>query len=197
MAILMIVEAPGMEPALYESINEAMGIRGDADAPEGLISHQACTTEDGMLVADVWESREAFDRFVAERLGPALGAASVPEIEPSIYEVHNHIPQGAGTAANVLLIADAPGFTTNVYDQLTSRMAAHGGDGSTHPAVFHVAARTADGMIFVDAWDSAESFGAFAEQQLAPAADQVEMPELTPRFLPIHNRTRGRIPAGV
>lgn len=197
MSILMIVELSGVTPATYESINESMGIHGDDDASEGLISHLACTTDEGMLIMDVWESKDAFDSFVAERLGPALAAAGVQEVEPRVLDVHRLIAQGAGTAANVVMIADAPEFTTDVYDRLTDLMSAHRGDGSAHPAVSHIAAKADGGMVFVDVWDSPESFGAFAEEQLAPVAAQVEMPSFTPRFLPIHNRLRGRVPARI
>ena len=197
MAILMMVELPGVTPASYQTMNESMGIHGDDDAPEGLISHLASTTDGGMLVTDVWESKDAFYSFVAERLGPALAAAGVPEVEPRVLDVHRLIAQGAGTAANVVLIIDSPDFTTETYDRAIELIPAHSGDGSTHPAVSHVAARAGEGMVFVDVWDSPESFGAFAEAQLAPIAAQVEMPSLTPRFLPIHKRLRGRVPARI
>lgn len=197
MAILMIADMPGATTGDYDALNESMGIQGDADAPEGLVSHVASTTDSGLLVLDVWESQAALDRFFAERVGPAMAAAGLPAIEPRVLEVHNIIPQGAGATANVVLIADAPGFTTDVYDRATALIPAHHGDGSAHPAVSHVAAIADDGLVFVDVWDSPESFGAFAEEQIAPAAAQVEMPSFTPRFLPIHNHIRGRVPARI
>jgi len=197
MAILMIVELPGVTPVTYQSINESMGIHGDDDAPEGLVSHLASATDDGMLVIDVWESKEALDGFVGERLAPALAAAGVEAVQPRVLDVHRLIAQGAGTAANVVLIIEAPDFTTETCDRVVELIPAHSGDGSAHPAVSHVAARAGEGMVFVDVWDSPEGFGAFAEEQLAPVAAQVDMPELTPRFLPIHRRLRGRVPARI
>ena len=71
-------------------------------------------------------------------------------------------------------------------------MDGHSGDGSSHPAVSHVAALTdGGGMVFVDVWDSAESFGRYAEETIAPASEGDEMPALEPRFVPIHRTLRG------
>jgi hypothetical protein len=43
------------------------------ESPEGLIVHSAGQGEQGNYVYDIWESREAFERFMEEKLGPALG----------------------------------------------------------------------------------------------------------------------------
>jgi hypothetical protein len=42
-----------------------------ADWPDGLLAHGATEVDGRLRVVDVWESREKFDRFAAERLGPA------------------------------------------------------------------------------------------------------------------------------
>ena len=72
MAIVRIQETPapdgGME--MYERVNEKMGIAHDP--PAGLIVHTASETDGTMVIVDVWESQEAFDRFSEERLMPAL-----------------------------------------------------------------------------------------------------------------------------
>ena len=188
MAVLMIAELPGVTAAQYDAVNEKIGIRGDEDAPDGLIQHVVGETGDGLLVADVWESQEQFERFFAERAGPAFAEVGAPPAEPRIYPVRNLIRRGSGTDANVLLVIEAEDFTPALYDEITSRMAAHAGDGSGHPAVSHVAATSGGGMVFVDVWDSEASFGRFAEEQLAPAAGGVDMSALEPRFVPVHNR---------
>src|SRR3989442_12323201 len=170
MAVLMIAELPGMTAADYDAVNEKIGIRGDEDAPDGLIQHLAGETADGLLIADVWESPEQFERFFAERAGPAIAEVGGPRVEPRVHPVHNMIRRGSGTDANVLLLIDSGGFTPEAYDAVTSRMAAHAGDGTGHPADWHVAAESCDGMVFVDVWDSPESFGRFAQEQLGPSA---------------------------
>jgi hypothetical protein len=46
--------------------------------PIGLILHVAGPTDEGVRIIDVWESEEAWDRFRAERLVPAIAALGGP-----------------------------------------------------------------------------------------------------------------------
>ena len=48
-----------------------------------------------MHIVDVWESREVFDRFAQEQIGPysrEVGIEEQPEMR--YYEVHNYITAG-------------------------------------------------------------------------------------------------------
>ena len=191
MAILMLLDLDGATVEQYEQANESMGIRGDADAPDGLVSHVCAVGESGLIIADVWESQEVLDRFFESRLAGALQEAGVQHGQPRILPVHNTIAEGAGTEAGVLMIIESGEFGPDLYDRLTERMPAHAGDGSAHPAVSHVAALAGDGgMVFVDVWDSPESFGRFAGEAIAPAAEGEDVPALEPRFASVHNRLR-------
>ena len=50
------------------------------DRPEGMQARYAGTAEDGSLrVISLWESKAHADRFMTERLGPALAAVLGPE----------------------------------------------------------------------------------------------------------------------
>jgi hypothetical protein len=55
----------------YDAIHSHMGV--DGNPPPGMIFHSAGPIEGGWGVIDFWESREAFDSFVAGRLQPAAG----------------------------------------------------------------------------------------------------------------------------
>lgn len=191
MAILMVLDAPGMSTETYDQINSSMGIHGDEDAPAGLISHTCGVDDAGIVVADVWESEDALNRFFEDRLGAALAQAGAADSQPLIMPVHNVIRKGAGTHAGVLLIWDADGFTPDGYDAITANMDAHAGDGSNHPGVSHAAAVRDGGMVFSDVWDSTESAGRFVETHIAPAAGG-ELPAGEPRFARVHNRMVGR-----
>lgn len=195
MAILMILEVPGATLDAYERANEIMGVHGDDSAPDGLISHTAGATEDGIIAVDVWESEEALQRFFETQLGAALKEAGIPEGKPRILPVHNMIAQGAGTNPGVLAIIEMDGFSSTDYDRLAGGMDAHIADGSNHPAVSHVAATTDGGLVVVDVWDSPESFGRFAETQIGPAGAEAGIGplEIEPRFVPVHNRIRGKV----
>jgi hypothetical protein len=54
----------------YDAVQRHMGV--DEDPPQGMIFHMAGPIDEGWGVIDVWESRDAFDRFFASRLGPAI-----------------------------------------------------------------------------------------------------------------------------
>ena len=75
----------------YDAIDEHMGVR--ENPPEGLIVHTAGILDGGgFRVFDVWETREHFERFMRDRLGPAIeavasAAAGPPQTE--MYELYS------------------------------------------------------------------------------------------------------------
>ena len=193
MAVLMMAEIPGVTAEQYDAVNEKLGIQGPEDAPDGLIQHLAGPTDDGWIVIDVWESPEQFERFFGEGgAAQAIAETGAPPVEPLMLPVHNMIRRGAGTEANVFLLIESDDFTPELYDDITSRMPAHEGDGSNHAAVSHVAAtKDGGGMVFVDVWDSPESAEQFIRGQLAQAAPDLDLGAMEPRFIPVHNRLAG------
>ena len=195
MAILMMFEAKGATEEQYHATNDHLGIHGDEDAPDGLVSHIAGLTGDGVLVVDVWESQEKLDTFFRERLAAALEAAGLDAGEPTILPVHAMFPQGAGTNAGTIVVIDVDGFTTDAYDAMASTMDAHVSTGGhDHPSVQHVAAARDGGLLVVDVWGSPEEFGAFAETQIGPAAvgAGVDPATIQPKLVPVINRIRGK-----
>jgi hypothetical protein len=194
MAVLMVMEAPGATAEQYDRTNEIMGIRGDDDAPDGLIQHVAAIDGDGLLIADVWESDDALDRFYQERLGAALEQSGVAGSAgpPRRMQVHNMLagkPQDAG----VVMLIDVEDLKPDGYDKMAANMPAHTGDTAEGPWVTHTAAVTEGGGIFVlDLWESPEAFGKFAEEQIGPAAGAVGLGPIEPRIVPVHNRIRGK-----
>jgi hypothetical protein len=49
-------------------------------------------TDDGLYITDVWESREVFDKFAEEQIGPytaEVGIANPPKM--TFYDVHSFI----------------------------------------------------------------------------------------------------------
>src|SRR5206468_12335139 len=47
----------------YDQVIEKMGLTPGGGTPPGAISRWVAKTDDGLRVVDVWETREAFDRF--------------------------------------------------------------------------------------------------------------------------------------
>jgi hypothetical protein len=186
-AALTSFEIPGMTLEQYDRLFQEMGVRSAADVPDGLLSTVAGDTGEGVLTAGVWADMERLNVFYAEWLGPAIVEEGLPQAVPRLLPVHNMILRGAGREPGVIVLIEIDGLGPDTYDELVGSMDAHAGDGSRHPAVSHVAARAPAGMVIVDVWDSPESFGRFAQEQIAPAAESLGMPPLEPRFVPVHN----------
>ena len=98
MPIGMLQEMPGMGADMaktYDAVNEKMDVVNNP--PEGMIFHTAGPSGDGgWRIFDVWESKEAFERFSQERLMPAIqevtgGQAPPAEPRTDLYELHSVI----------------------------------------------------------------------------------------------------------
>jgi hypothetical protein len=70
MAVGLWISFAGGTQEQYDAINAQMGV--EENPPEGLVFHSAGPMGDGWNVIDFWESREHFDRFQQDRLGPAI-----------------------------------------------------------------------------------------------------------------------------
>jgi hypothetical protein len=73
----------------YDAIHERVMAGGPI---EGALVHTAGFTGNGFRIFEVWESREDFERFFRDRLGPILkDLAPEDDREPqtTVYELHN------------------------------------------------------------------------------------------------------------
>ncbi|MBS1891771.1 MAG: hypothetical protein JST59_10790 [Actinobacteria bacterium] len=64
----------------YGRVNELLGIdmnSGEGDWPDGLMTHVGGAKDNGWVVFELWASRADQERFLADRLGPALAQAGV------------------------------------------------------------------------------------------------------------------------
>jgi hypothetical protein len=93
MAVGLWIRFDGGTQEQYDAVNAEMGV--EENPPEGMVFHAAGPIEGGWNVIDFWESREKFDAFQAERLGPAIAALGdrAPQGPPQIKEfpVYNTI----------------------------------------------------------------------------------------------------------
>jgi hypothetical protein len=72
--------------------------------PDGLILHLAGPTDEGFRIIDVWNSEQAWQRFQAERLQPAIAAFGGPaRPEPTFRDLHDaHLVIGSIDAGSSL-----------------------------------------------------------------------------------------------
>ncbi len=76
----------------YDQVIQRMGLVQGGPMPDGGISHWVAATDGGIRVVDVWETREQFDRFSQEQIGPFSQEAGIegpPEM--TFYDVHNYL----------------------------------------------------------------------------------------------------------
>ena len=70
MAVGIRLKFAGGTQENYDAAHGVMEI--DSDPPKGMMVHSSGPIDGGWGVIDFWESREAFDSFVSERLMPGL-----------------------------------------------------------------------------------------------------------------------------
>jgi hypothetical protein len=78
---VMLMRWAGVTPEQYEEARSRVDWEGDV--PDGAVLHVAGFDEGDLRVTDVWDSPEQFQRFVEERLMPAvkeIGIEGEPEV---------------------------------------------------------------------------------------------------------------------
>jgi hypothetical protein len=86
MAIALLVDNPHGSQEIYDRVREVLGVD---EAPAGGILHVAGPSPNGgWRVIEVWETQEACQRFVTERLLPAFEAVgATPPPAPEVWPV--------------------------------------------------------------------------------------------------------------
>jgi hypothetical protein len=88
MAVAMLMHWPGVTSDQYDAVMARLGL--DANPPAGAVLHVAAVTDEGVEVCDVWQTEQAFNGYLQQRLLPAvseLGIGGEPEIR--IVPLHN------------------------------------------------------------------------------------------------------------
>jgi hypothetical protein len=95
MAVAVEMSFKGATLDQYEQVIQKMGFtHGGAGPPHGLF-HWVAQTDDGIRVVDVWDSKEAYEQFAQEQIGPYAAEAGVPgPPEVKYTEVHNYLTAG-------------------------------------------------------------------------------------------------------
>lgn len=86
MTVATVLEFAGMTLDAYERVGGMV----PAGAPEGILFHACGPVEGGWRIMDVWESREAFDRFVDGTYLPAVRQAGAHELSRREVVITHH-----------------------------------------------------------------------------------------------------------
>ncbi|MGA2521100.1 MAG: hypothetical protein ABSG81_09815 [Acidimicrobiales bacterium] len=94
MAIGVQLDFAGATLDQYDQILESIGLLPLGPAPEAELFHWVTKTDKGIRVVDVWESRDAFERFAEDKLAPVFLEIDMPGPEIQFFEVHNYFSGG-------------------------------------------------------------------------------------------------------
>jgi hypothetical protein len=95
MAVAVEMEFSGATLAQYDQAVEGMGFQPKGTHRRGCLFHWAAGTDNGFRVVDVWETREQFERFRDEEIGPWADRAGVTEPPTMTFtEVYNYLTAG-------------------------------------------------------------------------------------------------------
>jgi hypothetical protein len=73
----------------YDEVIGNMGFEPNGVGAPGGQFHWVAKNGEGIRVCDVWDSREQFEAFAAEKIGPLTAQAGLGEPQMTFYEVHN------------------------------------------------------------------------------------------------------------
>ena len=95
MPVAVVMDFKDATSDQYDQVIVKMGLTPGGAGPPGALFHWVTTTDDGMRVVDVWETREQFERFAGEQIGPyseEVGIPNPPDI--NFHDIHSHLTAG-------------------------------------------------------------------------------------------------------
>jgi hypothetical protein len=95
MAVAVVLDFPGGTLEQYDEVIAKMGLTPEGPGAPGGLGHWVTKTDDGIRVTDVWRTREEFDKFAAEQIGPITAEVGIPgPPQITFYDVHNYLTAG-------------------------------------------------------------------------------------------------------
>jgi hypothetical protein len=95
MAVAVVMDFEGGTLDQYDQVVERMGLSPGGAGPPGALFHWVTATDGGIRVTDVWATREQFDEFAQESIGPNSAAVGLDQpARIAFHEVHNHLTAG-------------------------------------------------------------------------------------------------------
>lgn len=81
--VALVIDVEGFTPQRYDEMTATMPAHQGEGSHES-VSHTAALKGDSLVIVDVWDSPEHFQRFAQEQLADK----DLPPFEPSVYPVH-------------------------------------------------------------------------------------------------------------
>lgn len=96
MAIAVQMDFAGATLEQYDAVLQLMALTPGGPGPAGAISHFSTLTDTGLRVVDVWATKEQYEAFAQEQIGPfaqQVGMGGPPAVQ--IFDVHNYFTPGS------------------------------------------------------------------------------------------------------
>lgn len=175
MTVGVTLEFPAMTTDQYDRVCGLMGLTPRGAGPGGMLFHWAAVEGDGMYITDVWDSRERFETFARNRIGPlsqAVGVAAPPRT--TFDEVHSHLTAGKldGVIDPVAVVMEFEG-DIHLYDDVLDLMGLTPRQAGPDGALFHWATAIEGVIRVTDLWQDLATFDAFADTHIAPYSAKV------------------------
>lgn len=97
MAVVLRATTPGFTSAKYDELVKRLEAAG-AGSPAGRLYHVCFGDPNELRVSDIWESKEAFEKF-GETLKPLMQEMGFAPPQIEFFEVHNIIVGQQAAAA--------------------------------------------------------------------------------------------------
>ncbi len=95
MTVAIVMDFKGATLEKYDKVVELMHLTPEGSGAPGSLFHWVAATADGIVVTDVWATREQFEKFAQEKIGPFSQEAGFPgPPEMRFYELHNYMSEG-------------------------------------------------------------------------------------------------------
>ena len=86
MPVMTLFRSPSINQMQYDAIIQALDLEHQPGS--GALTHACGFDQKGICVQDVWESRQDFEAFMADRLKPAFAKLGYAFVEPEIIETY-------------------------------------------------------------------------------------------------------------
>ncbi len=95
MAVAVVMDFNGGTLEQYDQVLEKMQLAPGGPGPRGAMFHWCAATDSGIRVTDVWQSREQFDAFARDQIGPFTAEVGLPgPPEAAFFDVHSYFTDG-------------------------------------------------------------------------------------------------------
>src|SRR4051794_11129267 len=151
MAVAYITDFPGADMDAFHRV--ARRVVPDGRPGPGSMFLAGGLYEGGLRVIDVWDEPESFERFRAEKLGPALAEENMPEPRVRTVPVTD-VRVGSGREPVLVTVTTLPGLDADTFhakDEVISKGGVPAG------MTFHVNGPVDEGWCVIGAWESVEA----------------------------------------